>query len=503
MKITMKYLTASVMVMSLAAMPLKAEKLVILHTNDTHSQIDPDTKDNLGGVLRRKAYIDSVRNAEKNVLLIDAGDIVQGTLYFNLFRGEVEEKIMNELGYDLRILGNHEFDNGVDSLAKYISGANAGLLATNYDLSASPLGKYFKPYIIKEFDGKKIGFIGINLNPKGMISDGNYDGVVYLDAVKAANSAAWWLKNIEKVDAVIALTHIGYQSSSSPDDIELIGKSSDIDLVIGGHSHTLLDPAKGDKATRIKNADGEDIVVSQVMKAGKYIGKIDLDLDNLTVDYSVSPMDSRYDDRIDSHLQALLSKYSAGVDSLNHVKVGMAGVDMEKDSPELLNFVSDFILRRAGEMADNIDFALVNKGGIRHGLSKGPIYEGEIISMMPFYNYVTVIDIKGSALRPAFDQMARIGGQGLGGSIKVTYDPKAGKAVDIIIDGKPLDDEKVYRVATIDYLAKGGDYMPTLKESTIVEKSQSVLYDDMLRYLRGPEKKIIQRPSSVRRMTAI
>ena len=200
----------------LIAPTASAEKLVILHTNDTHSMIDPDDTDGLGGVLRRKVVIDSVRKAEKNVLLVDAGDFVQGTLYFNIYRGEVEQKMMNELGYDIRILGNHEFDNGIDELADLLADSQAELLATNYDLSQSALARKFRPFTIREVGDKLVGFIAVNLNPEGMITKGNYDGVVYNDAVKAANAAAWWLKHIDKVDAVVAVTHIGYEPTMPP-----------------------------------------------------------------------------------------------------------------------------------------------------------------------------------------------------------------------------------------------------------------------------------------------
>lgn len=480
---------------------VNADNLVILHTNDTHSQIDPDTQDGLGGVLRRKAIFDSIRAAEKNVLVIDAGDVVQGTLYFNLYRGLVEEKAMNALGYDIRILGNHEFDNGIDSLAKYISMSEADLLATNYDLSRSALAGKFKPFIIKEVGDKKIGVIAINLNPKGMISDGNYDGVEYLDAVKAANAAAWWLKHIEKVDGVVAVTHIGYNPSTPPGDVDLGKLSEDIDIIIGGHSHTLVKPdAEGSEAKAwIENANGKPVLVTQAMKAGKYVGKIDIDLDNMKPSYELIKVDSRFDSKKSPELEAIIAPFRHGVDSLNHVKVGKIAVDMEKDSPELLNFASDLILRRGEELADDVDFAMVNKGGIRHGLKKGNLYEGEIISMMPFYNYVTVIDIKGKDLLPAIKQMAKVGGQGLAGDIEVEYSSSPLEIKKVLIDGDQLDPEKTYRMATIDYVAKGGDYMPTLANGKVVAKSQSVLYNDVLRFLKASKGKTTK-PASILKM---
>lgn len=461
-----------------------AEKLVILHTNDTHSMIDPDDSDNLGGILRRKVLIDSVRNSEKNVLLIDAGDFVQGTLYFNLFRGEVEQKLMNELGYDIRILGNHEFDNGIDELADLLADSEAELIATNYDLSASALGKKFRPYTIREIGDKLVGFIGVNLNPKGMISDGNYNGIVYNDAIKAANAAAWWLKHIEKVDAVVALTHIGYDPAMPPGDRILAESSEDIDVIIGGHSHDLIDPAKdatGRRPSKIKNAVGREITVAQAGKSGKYLGKIEIDLDNLASKSDIIRVDSRLDNRVSPKLAKVIQPYRHGVDSLMKVVIGKSAVDMPKDSPQLINFGADFVLDQGRKLIDGVDFAIINKGGLRRDLPKDDITEGMIITLMPFYNYVNVIDIKGSDLLEAFDVMARTGGNGVSANVAATFNRAEGKCITVDIDGRPIDPDKTYRVATIDYLAKGGDYMSSLKRGTKVAESKNVLYNDLIR----------------------
>ena len=170
-----------------------AEDLVIIHTNDTHSQLDPTDK-GLGGIQRRKVLIDSIKAEHPNVLVADAGDAVQGTLFFTLYGGRAEMEAMNALGYDIAILGNHDFDNGVDSLARNIGLSDARWISTNYDFSQrADLDSLFSPYEIYDIGGKKIAFIGLNLDPKGMIAEGNYDGVRYLDVVKAANSTAWFL----------------------------------------------------------------------------------------------------------------------------------------------------------------------------------------------------------------------------------------------------------------------------------------------------------------------
>lgn len=236
-----KHVAVSAAVIMAMAVPVAgSDRLVILHTNDTHSHIDPVEATGRGGVLRRKVLVDSVRAKEPNVLLIDAGDIVQGTLYFHLYKGKVEQKMLNELGYDIQIMGNHEFDNGMESLATMYRNACPQVLSTNYDVSGTPLEPYVSPYAIKEYDGRRIGIFAINLDPKGMIADSNVEGIKLLDWKTAANATAWHLKHNEKVDAVIAVTHIGY--AREPDDRtfvdrDLAAASSDIDIIVGGHSH--------------------------------------------------------------------------------------------------------------------------------------------------------------------------------------------------------------------------------------------------------------------------
>lgn len=494
--------------LSVALMPTAdAQKLVLLTTNDTHSMIDPDDSDGLGGVLRRKVVIDSVRNADKNVLLIDAGDFVQGTLYFNLYRGEVEQKMMNELGYDIRILGNHEFDNGIDELADLLADSEAELLATNYDLSASPLARKFRPFTIREIGNKLVGFIAVNLRPEGMISEGNYNGVVYNDAIKAANSAAWWLKHIEKVDAVVAVTHIGYDPAMPPGDKLLAQSSEDIDLIIGGHSHDLVDPAKdgqGRLNSKVRNAVGREITVTQLGKSGKYVGRIEFDLDSLTSDYDIIRIDSRLDGRTDKRLADLIAPYRHGVDSLMSVPIGRSAVDMPKESTELLNFAADFMLDKGSKIDKTVEFAIINKGGLRRGLPKGNITEGMIITMLPFYNYINILDIKGSDLLEAFDVMTTVGGNGVSRNVDITYDPATNRCTEVLIDGKPLDPDRTYRISTIDYLAKGGDYMSSLRRGKKVAASPNVLYRDMIDEFRsGSLKNKRLNPSSQPRMKAL
>lgn len=489
---------------SAAFLPAEAEKLVLLHTNDTHSQIDPFDDDNLGGVARRKVLIDSVRANEPHVLLVDAGDAVQGSLFFTLYGGEVEERMLNALGYDIRIMGNHEFDNGIDSLAHWMRMSSADLISTNYDLRGTrTAGKLFKPYTIKEFDGRRIGFIGINRDPEGLARVGTYDGVVYKDAIEAANAAAWWLKNVEHCDAVVAVTHIGYKTSDDIDDVTLAKSSRDIDVIIGGHSHTTIDPAteKGREMGHVVNAAGDTVLIAQTGKGARNLGVVEIDLETLKPSARYLRVDKRLDSRVDADLTAALKRYRAGVDSLNAVRVATSAVPLEQGSPELLNYVTDFVLERGRELAPDVDMAMMNRGGLRRSLPKGDISEGHIIMMMPFYNYIDVIEIKGSDLLDAFDVTAAFGGQGVSSNVRATVNPATKKASDVTIDGKPVDPDKTYRLATIDYLSAGGDYMKPFTRGTKVAQSPNVIYDDLMDYMRRSNKKI--NPSGERRVTVV
>ena len=278
---TSLYRALPAVICSLAVMQAGAEKLVILHTNDTHSIIDPAYDSDLGGVVRRKAVIDSVRRANKNVMLIDAGDVVQGSLYFTLFHGEVEQKIMNALGYDIQILGNHEFDNGMEDLEKYLRGLNADLLSANYNFRDTNLKDLFIPVTIREYDGRRIGFIGINVNPEGLIDKNKMGATEYTDAIEAANLCADYLKKIAHCDLVVVVSHIGYDDQKFGSDVDMARASRNIDVIIGAHSHTTVNPASAKSpAWRIPDAAGDTVLVTQTGRYGANIGEITIDLDH-------------------------------------------------------------------------------------------------------------------------------------------------------------------------------------------------------------------------------
>jgi 5'-nucleotidase len=251
------------------------QKLVILHTNDTHSQIETvrsgDFSGN-GGVLRRAVYIENVKKENDNVLLLDAGDFNQGTPYYTVNHGDMEIDLMNAMGYEVVCLGNHEFDNGQEDLARRLSKARFQTVCANYDFSNTPLAPYVKPYTIVNKCGKKIGIFGLLANLKTYVSKSSQNGLVYRDAIEVANEVARKLKIEEKCDIVIALTHIGYsRSGKGVSDIRLAEESENIDMIIGGHSHTNLKEAK-----IYKNKNGKEIPVMQAAEKGIYVGRLDI-----------------------------------------------------------------------------------------------------------------------------------------------------------------------------------------------------------------------------------
>ncbi len=248
------------------------QNLVILHTNDTHSQIEEIRSGKgagTGGVHRRAEYFDQVRAENENVLILDAGDFSQGTPYFTIFKGDIEIELMNALGYEVACIGNHEFDNGVAELARRLRNADFTVVCCNYDFSGTALDGIIQPYTIEEKAGKKIGIIGVITELTTLVSAKNIEGMKYMDAFETVNKWAKHLKEDEDCDLVIVLSHLGYSGKKS--DIALAEASHDIDIIIGGHSHTFL------KSERTyQNLDGRDVIVTQAGAQGEWIGRFDI-----------------------------------------------------------------------------------------------------------------------------------------------------------------------------------------------------------------------------------
>lgn len=254
----------------------KTKHITILHTNDTHSHIDPiDISDprnpNKGGVARRATLVEQIRKENPNTLLLDAGDIFQGTPYFNYYGGELELKLMSMMKYDASTLGNHEFDNGLEGFLAPLPNANFDFINSNYDFSNTILDGYIKKHKIIHIDGIKVGIFGLGIQLSGLVSKPHYKETEYLDPIEIAQDMTRFLKNEKKCDLVICLSHLGYKyNNSKVSDLVLASKTKDIDLIIGGHTHTFLS-----KPTLVKNLVGNEVIVNQVGAYGINLGRID------------------------------------------------------------------------------------------------------------------------------------------------------------------------------------------------------------------------------------
>jgi 5'-nucleotidase len=259
------------------------KKITILHTNDVHSHIDvfgPEDgmNANQGGVAKRASLIESIRYENPNTLLLDAGDIFQGTPYFNYYGGELEFKLMSMLKYDAATIGNHDFDNGIDGLYAQLPHAKFEFLSANYDFSNTVLNTHVKPYKTFIKDGIKIGVFGLGIELDGLVEKKMYKETVYLDPIETAQEMTRILKDNEKCDLIICLSHIGYYYKNTPEkisDLNLAKATKNIDLIIGGHTHTFLP-----KPTIVKNSIDQNVLVNQVGCFGINLGKIDFYFDN-------------------------------------------------------------------------------------------------------------------------------------------------------------------------------------------------------------------------------
>jgi len=259
--------------------PARGETLItILHTNDTHSQIDPIPDNDKqyggkGGVARRATLVKRVRAENPNTLMIDAGDVFQGTPYFNFYKGEVEYKSMSLVGYDVVTLGNHDFDNGVEALAAAMKFANFEFVSTNYDVRGTVLESRVKPYAIRTFGDVRIGLFGLGISPDNLITPENFKGVKYMDPVQMSRGVVRLLRDREKCQLVLGMSHLGYYPNAKAGEIgdsQVVEQVNGIDFIASGHTHTFMKTP-----VLAKQPSGNDTIIFQVGKSGINVGRID------------------------------------------------------------------------------------------------------------------------------------------------------------------------------------------------------------------------------------
>jgi 5'-nucleotidase len=258
--------------------PKPGETLItILHTNDTHSQIEPlppnDRNAGKGGVARRATLVKRIRRENPHTLLVDAGDAFQGTPYFNFYRGEVEYKTMSAIGYDVVTLGNHDFDNGVTALAAAMKFATFDFVSANYDARGTAIENRVKPYVVRNLGGVRVGLFGLGISPVGLITPNNFRGIKYLEPVPAAREAVKALREREQCALVVCMSHMGYYKEPKPDDfgdVQLVSQVDGIDFIASGHTHTFME-----KPVMARQPSGKETMIFQVGKSGIYVGRVD------------------------------------------------------------------------------------------------------------------------------------------------------------------------------------------------------------------------------------
>lgn len=435
-------------------------EFVILFTNDLHSQIEP-TDNGDGGVLRMKALVDSIRKAEPVVLMADAGDLVQGTYYFSLLNGVVEMKVLDAIGYDIRTIGNHEFDKKMTGLGEMFAMSKVPVVASNYDFTSTNLSQYVVPAKILDAGSLKVGFIGLNVRLQNLVEPASCEGVVWQDAINVADQYAEELRN-QGADIVIALSHLGYEANDDRYyyDRGVAMRTRHIDMIIGGHSHTTLR-----KADYITNLDGDAVPVVQTGDQGRNLGyaKIKMDENGTpSFEYRLIPVNSRLDDRIDSGFSDLIEAYYAECKEKMDVKLGYSKYNIYRytstSNPQsrLGNLTADGLIWMAKRYFDvDADVSIYNSGGIRENIYKGDVTLGDVYAVYPFDNVLTLVDIKGSDLKELCASAAS-GNLPIGGNIKMVV--SGGSVKSVAVNGKQIVNNQTYTVATIDYLANLGRY---------------------------------------------
>ncbi|WP_299536403.1 metallophosphatase [Ulvibacterium sp.] len=263
--------------LSMGSCSSRQRHITILHTNDVHSHIEPFPKSHsdypdLGGVARRAALVRRIREENPNTLLFDAGDIFQGTPYFNFYGGELEFKLMSLLRYDAATIGNHDFDNGIEGLFTQLPNARFQLLSSNYDFSNTLMDGLVKPFSVYAVDGINVGVYGLGIKLEGLVNQKHYKETLYLDPYETALDSERILKEDEHCDLIVCLSHLGYKykNENRPSDVKLAASTRHTDLVIGGHTHTFLE-----KPTVVKNRSDKEVLVNQVGCFGINLGRVD------------------------------------------------------------------------------------------------------------------------------------------------------------------------------------------------------------------------------------
>lgn len=468
----------------------KAITVTILHTNDMHAHVEPFAQRgrNMGGYARQATLIARYRASDPNPILLCAGDTFQGTLYFNVYEGLADLAFMNIAGYQAMAVGNHEFDRGPAVLARFAALAGFPLLAANLDVSNEPeLAALIKSYVVLVVGGERIGIVGA-VPPDLLSISIPGPGVRVKDLVTSVQAAIDEM-TAQGVDKIILLSHVGYAG-----DIEVAGHVRGVDVIVGGHSHTLLGAIpglpqpRGAYPTVARDLDGNTVLIVQAWEWGKLLGRIKVDFDDAGrvarfSDALPVPVDASVpeDATVKSLVAALTRPLAAARDQVvGHTGRGVPttrATALHADNP-MANVITDAMLavtEKAGSTA-----AFINAGGVRSGIEPGPITYGQAVMVQPFNNTLVQIDLTGADLKAVLDET--LGGlpesaAGLlypsrGTSYVIDLGKPAGQRVtDLIVAGRPVETDATYRITVPSFIASGGD------NHLLVKNAQGRRYD--------------------------
>ncbi|MCD4684910.1 MAG: 5'-nucleotidase C-terminal domain-containing protein [Anaerolineae bacterium] len=457
--------------------------LTIMHTNDTHAHHQPN-RDGDGGVARQMTVVNQIRAQADNTLLLDGGDRFTGTLFHQQYLGQDNVQIMNMLGYDAMTLGNHEFDNGDTILGMFLDGLNFPVATANVDVSASAdLAGKFTPYVVLDVGGEQVGVIGL-VTPETEILASPSDDVVFdYDLVGVTQGVVDELTAMG-VNKIILLTHVGYSG-----DLALAVAVSGVDIIVGGHSHTLLSntlaAAEGDYPTVIESPAGEPVLVVMAAEHNEYLGYLEAEFDaaGVAVDWDGEPILLSQYITPDPAMETLVAELAAPLEELKNTVIGETAVFLVGDRAvcrveecNLGNLICDAIMDNTGA-----DIVFQNGGGIRADIDLGEVTMGQVLTVLPFGNLISTLELTGADVWAALENGVSQVEDGAGrfpqvAGIHFTWDGslEAGSriiSVDVLDKDTgeyvPLDLEAIYYVATNDYARNGGDGYAMFEDNAI------------------------------------
>jgi len=446
--------------------------LTILHTNDNHSHLDVDYKGRYGaGKIDYMA--DQMKKAYKNVLMVNAGDAVMGTIFYTIFEGTADRDVMNMTGYDAMTFGNHEFDGGLEGLSKFITGLNVPIVNTNIDFKdESKLENLVNKYIIKKYEGRSVGIIGVTTPETTFISNPG-DTIVFQDIIDSTQPVINKLESMG-INIIVMLSHTGYLN-----DQIIAAELEGVDVIVGGHSHTKLE----NYPNVIQSVSDEPVLIVQANEYNKYLGNLTVvfDEDGVAKNWWGAPiiMDSSIPQ--DPEIAAYVAEKNAKLAPFTGQILGTSKSELIRSRTEesnLGNLIADAMLDSLKDQG--VEIALTNGGGIRADVGIGEISMQALMEVLPFGNLLATFEMKGSDLWQVFEHSVSRVEEGSGrflqmAGAKIVWDPTKApgeRIVEIFVGNNdegwgPVDHDRIYKMVANNYIRGGGDDYQVLKEKAI------------------------------------